>query len=78
MRETESARNSVTTRNSADSMRLEILAKDSGKTLDDVEHLYDQEYAALAEQARIPNFISMLALRRVRYRLQSVAVEVIH
>jgi hypothetical protein len=59
-------------------MLLEILARDSGKPLDAIEHLYDQEYAALAEGARIPNFISMLALRRVRYRLKSIAPEVIH
>jgi len=59
-------------------MLLEILARDSGKPLDTIEHLYDQEYAALAEQARIPNFIAMLALRRVRYRLQSNAPEVVH
>jgi len=59
-------------------MLLEMLARDSGKPLDAIELLYDQEYAALAEQARIPNFISMLALRRVRSRLQSVATEVVH
>jgi hypothetical protein len=55
-----------------------MLARDSGKPLEAIEHLYDQEYAALAEQARIPTFVSMLALRRVRYRLQSIAPEVVH
>lgn len=59
-------------------MQLEILARDSGKPLHDVEYLYNQEYAALAEQARIPNFIAMLALRRVRYRLQAIAAELVH
>lgn len=68
----------MTTQHSADSNLLESLARDSGKPLDAIEHLYDQEYAALAEGARIPNFISMLALRRVRYRLQSAARELIH
>jgi hypothetical protein len=59
-------------------MQLELLAKDSGEPLDAIEHLYDQEYAALAENASIPNYISMLALRRVRYRLQSLAPALIH
>lgn len=68
----------MTTQHSADPNLLELLARDSGKPLAAIEHLYDQEYAALAEQARILNFVSMLALRRVRYRLQSLAPEVVH
>lgn len=68
----------MTTQNSADTRLLETLARDSGTPLDTIEHLYDQEYAALAEQARIPNFISMLALRRVRYLLQASGPELVH
>lgn len=68
----------MTTQHSADPNLLEILAKDSGKSLDAIEHLYDQEYAALAGQARILNYVSLLALRRVRHRLQSIAPELVH
>jgi len=56
-------------RNSDYQMELELLAKHAGETLIDVQKLYEREYAALAEKARIPNFISLLALRRVRGHL---------
>jgi hypothetical protein len=53
-------------------MELELLAKHAGKTLIDVKKLYEREYEALAEEASIPNYISLLALRRVRHRLLPV------
>ena len=68
----------MTTQHSADPKLLETLARDSGRPLDAIEHLYDQEYAALAGQARILNYVSLLALRRVRYRLQSISPELVH
>jgi hypothetical protein len=68
----------VTNPNSADPVLLETLARDSGRPLQAVENLYEQEYAALAEGARIPNFISLLALRRVRYQLLSAESKAVH
>jgi hypothetical protein len=57
---------------------LESLARNSGEPLGAVQDLYDEEYAALAEHARITNYISLLAVRRVRYRLLPTALSHVH
>jgi hypothetical protein len=59
-------------------MVLETLARDSGEPLGAVQDLYDKEYAALAEHARVTNYISLLAVRRVRYRLLPTALLHLH
>ena len=53
-----------------DSQILESLARESRVPLDTVIGLYRHERDALTREARIPHYISLLAARRVRHRLQ--------
>lgn len=68
----------MTSRNSANQMELESLAKDAGESLHRVEELYEREFAALQDTARITNFLPLLALRRVRYQLLPVTSSRVH
>jgi hypothetical protein len=56
---------------SSDTALLETLARDKRAPLDWVQALYQREHDALAREATIPNFISLLAVRRVRDQLQA-------
>jgi hypothetical protein len=68
----------MTSDNSANQMQLEMLAQHTGEPLSAVLDIYEREYAALAQQARIPNFISLLALRRARNCLLPLKVSEVH
>jgi hypothetical protein len=54
-----------------DTALLESLARDTRAPLDRVQELYQRELDALAREATIPNFITLLAARRVRDQLLS-------
>lgn len=54
-----------------DAALLESLARDAQAPLDRVHELYERERDALAREATIPNFITLLAVRRVRDQLQA-------
>jgi predicted transcriptional regulator len=48
---------------------LESVARESALSMDEVLSLYEREYSALAESARITNYVPLLALQRVRHHL---------
>lgn len=48
---------------------LESLARDTHASLDEVIALFERERDALAREATIPNYINLLAARRVRDQL---------
>ena len=48
---------------------VELIARESHFSVDDVEHLYVEEIAKLARGARIKGFLSIFALRHVRRML---------
>ena len=52
-------------------MVLIALARDTHTAIARVKALYDREVAALEAQARIRNFISVLAYKRVKRLLRS-------
>lgn len=52
-----------------DAALLESLARDAQAPLDRVHALYERERDALLREATIPNFITLLAVRRVRDQL---------
>jgi hypothetical protein len=56
---------------SPDQALLESLAKDAHAPMDQVLALYQSEREALAREATVPNYITLLAVRRVRHKLMS-------
>jgi hypothetical protein len=54
-----------------DTALLQSLARDSHMTFDQVLALFERERAALAREATVPNYITLLAVRRVRHQLLS-------
>ena len=50
---------------------LKILARDTQTSTEEVERIYETEFARLAAGARIPTFIPALALRRARAQLHN-------
>ena len=54
---------------SPDTALLESLARDTHAPFDEVVALFERERDALAREATIPNYINLLAARRVRDRL---------
>ncbi len=55
---------------SADTTMLEALAKSIHEPMDKVVALYQREHEDLAREATVTNYISLLAVRRVRRKLQ--------
>lgn len=53
---------------------LEALASDTGFPLDVVEQLYDAEHRRLVAQARIVEFVPVLAANNVRKQLRALFV----
>jgi len=56
---------------SLDPALLESLARDTRVSVDEVAALFRRERDELARGATIPNYIDLLAVRRVRHRLLS-------
>lgn len=56
-----------------DTALLESLARDTQAPMDEVLALYQRERDALAREATVPNFITLLAVRRVRRQLMSAS-----
>ena len=54
---------------SPDAATLESLARDCHLPLDRVRELYERERDQLARTATVPNYITLLAVRRVRDQL---------
>jgi len=54
---------------SPDTALLASLARAAQASLDDVLALFERERDALAREATIPNYITLLAVRRVRDQL---------
>lgn len=54
---------------SPDTALLETLARDTQASFDEVLALFEREREALAREATIPNYITLLAVRRVRDQL---------
>lgn len=52
---------------------LESLARDAHAPMDQVLALYQRERDALAREATVPNYINLLAVRRVRHQLMSAS-----
>jgi hypothetical protein len=61
-----------------DTTILEALAHDSRASLDTVLALFERERDALARGATITNYITLLAVRRVRRQLQQPATAIHH
>jgi hypothetical protein len=55
--------------NKPDAALLESLARDAQAPLERVHALYEREREALERDATVPNFITLLAVRRVRDQL---------
>jgi hypothetical protein len=53
-----------------DAKVAEGIARESRTHVDVVQHIYEEELAALAEDARIRQFLGVLAGRRTRLRLR--------
>jgi hypothetical protein len=53
----------------SDSPSLESLARETKATLSEVTELFERERDALAEGATITNYVTLLAVRRVRHQL---------
>lgn len=56
---------------SPDPALFESLARDTHASVDEVIALFEREREALAREAAVPNYINLLAVRRVRDRLLS-------
>jgi hypothetical protein len=56
-----------------DQALLESLARDTHAPMDKVLALYQRERDALAREATVPNYINLLAVRRVRHQLMSAS-----
>lgn len=48
----------------------EALAEETHSSLDDVERVYDEEFSSLAADAKITQYLGVLASRRVRMKLR--------
>lgn len=53
----------------SDASLLENIARDAHAPMEQVLALYERERDALARQATVPNYITLIALRRVRDQL---------
>ncbi len=53
----------------SDTSMLESLARDTQAPMDRVIALFERERIALAQDATVTNFITLLAVRRVRHQL---------
>jgi hypothetical protein len=60
----------------AENHQLEILSREAHVPLDAVVTLYRHEHDELAREARITNYISLLAARRVRHLLRQQVLSV--
>lgn len=58
---------------SPDRSALEMLARDMNASLAEITTLYERERDALSRGATITNYVNLLAVRRVRYQLQSAS-----
>lgn len=58
---------------SPDTALIETLARDLHLSFDQVRALFERERDALAREATIPNYITLLAMRRVRHQLLSAS-----
>jgi hypothetical protein len=58
---------------SPDIALLESLARATQAPMDQVRALFQRERDELARDATIPNFITLLAMRRVRHHLRSAS-----
>lgn len=56
---------------SPDTAVLESIARDTHAPMDQVEALFQREREALARDATIPNYVTLLAVRRVRHQLMA-------
>jgi hypothetical protein len=54
---------------SPDTAGLESIARARFSPIDQVLALFERERAALAREATIPNYVTLLAVRRVRHQL---------
>jgi hypothetical protein len=54
----------------SDTSMLESIARDTQSPIDEVVALFKRERDALAQNATVKNYISLLAVRRVRRQLQ--------
>jgi hypothetical protein len=59
-------------RSSSDEATISALAKQTDTAKEVVRHLYDEELAALHAHAKVPNFIGVIAGRRVKQRLRAL------
>lgn len=55
---------------SSDATLLESVARDTHAPIDTVVAMFQREREALSQQATITNYITLLAVRRVRSQLQ--------
>ena len=53
----------------SDASMLESLARDTHAPMDRVVALFERECSALSRDATVTNFITLLAVRRVRHQL---------
>jgi hypothetical protein len=49
---------------------LEAISRETRAPIDEIERVYDEEFAALAADARITQFLGVLTTRRVRLKLR--------
>lgn len=56
---------------SPDTAALESIARDTDSPIDQVRALFERERDALARDATIPNYVTLLAVRRVRHQLMT-------
>jgi hypothetical protein len=57
----------------ADNSALESLARDAKATLTEVTEMFEREREALAAGATVTNYVTLLAVRRVRQQLLSAS-----
>ena len=55
----------------ADGAAIAALAEETDTEPSVVQHLYEEEFAALEAHSRVKNFVPLIAARRVRERLRS-------
>jgi hypothetical protein len=55
---------------SDDAALTEAIAKDTGTSLEVVQEIYEKELSSLASEAKITQFLGVLATRRVRLLLR--------
>ena len=59
-------------RSKADEAAVAALARESSTSFDRVKALYEEEVATLVAQAKVKQFIGVLATRRVKQQLQQL------